>query len=224
MAGVVTLLLAANSNMGFAKDRTKDTTGKPAVVAPIFKHGEGRGVDGCQVVTPPIFLSEQDAMQVIGEELRKAGVTLSQTKVPLKDVSAPHLIEEYKGKQGLVLVMQPGGESKALTLDAFDPQTKVGIEFISARTEADLASEITYPLRNYHLKEVAKFVSESIGEGGHDLYFAAFYDPASKAVLYPMQSQTERDKLLSAARKRSEHLLRMQVKDFVDWLKGQGVI
>ena len=41
-----------------------------AVVAPVFEHGKGRGIAGCIVVAPPVFLSEEEALQVISEERR----------------------------------------------------------------------------------------------------------------------------------------------------------
>ena len=46
-------------------------------VAPIFKHGEGRGATGCIVVSPPVFLSEEEALQIVKEELAKHGVQLA---------------------------------------------------------------------------------------------------------------------------------------------------
>ena len=48
------------------------------VVAPIFEHGTGRGADGCVVVSPPVFLSEEEAVQVIREELAKQGIKLKE--------------------------------------------------------------------------------------------------------------------------------------------------
>ncbi|HBO43451.1 MAG TPA: hypothetical protein DD670_05880, partial [Planctomycetaceae bacterium] len=47
------------------------------VVAPVFEHGEGSGSTGCIVMTPPVFLSEEEAMQIIKDELAKHGIALS---------------------------------------------------------------------------------------------------------------------------------------------------
>lgn len=81
MAGAVTILLTANNCL--AQHPYPAQAGAKAVVAPIFEHGEGRGATGCVVVNPPVFLSEQDAMQVIREELPKSGVSLSEGSVLL---------------------------------------------------------------------------------------------------------------------------------------------
>ena len=55
----------------FAEPEAAKTT-----VAPIFEHGDGRGATGCVVVSPPVFLSEEEGMQILREELAKHGVHL----------------------------------------------------------------------------------------------------------------------------------------------------
>ena len=47
-------------------------TNAVAIVAPIFQHGEGRGATGCIVMSPPVFLSEEEALLVVREELGKS--------------------------------------------------------------------------------------------------------------------------------------------------------
>jgi hypothetical protein len=68
-----------------------------AKVAPIFEYGAGRAGDGCVVVNPPVFLSEQDAMQVIREELKKSGVVLGDEKVILPEISFSRHYKEWTG-------------------------------------------------------------------------------------------------------------------------------
>jgi radical SAM protein with 4Fe4S-binding SPASM domain len=63
IAGAAAILLTINGCMA----QHSHSGNVKAIVAPIFNHGEGRAADGCEVVNPPVFLSEQDAMQVIGE-------------------------------------------------------------------------------------------------------------------------------------------------------------
>ena len=61
------------------------------VVAPIFAHGDGRAYMGCVAVSSPVFLSEEEALQIIKEELAKegielgAGMTLAGVSVEFKD-------------------------------------------------------------------------------------------------------------------------------------------
>ena len=241
MAGAVSFLLLTNTGMRGGESPAPRASGKPAVVAPIFVHGQGRGVTGCVVVGPPVFLSEQDAMQVIREELGKAGVNLSQASVPLEGVSVPYLAEMWNAERGMVLQVFPEGKPTRLTLDAFDPQTKVGVEFVSDEKNERMAFTGGL-IRNYDLKELAGFVNDSVRASGHDLYFGAFYDPAcngfstrsTRAIekrADALQRQRNFDaenaafrELGDAVRAHSTRLLRMQVHDFINWLKGQGAI
>ncbi len=111
MAGTVALLLAVN---GCVNQQTNGPTESQATsqgveeqddvtpfeteagfVAPIFRHGLGRGSIGCVVVAPPIFLSEEDALQVISEELRQAGVKIVSTDVILEELPIRLDIRRY---------------------------------------------------------------------------------------------------------------------------------
>src|SRR5690606_34641768 len=63
------------------------------VVAPIFEHGEGRGSIGCSAVVPPAFLSEEEGMQILGEELAKHGIALKPGRT-LEEVRVPARVEK----------------------------------------------------------------------------------------------------------------------------------
>ncbi|MDR3675538.1 MAG: hypothetical protein P4N24_08610 [Acidobacteriota bacterium] len=290
MAGVVTLLLAANNCTGYSQEDIRAVTGKPAVVAPIFAHGEGRGATGCVVVNPPVFLSEQDAMQVIREQLGKAGVTLSASHVALQDVVIPQFRQEFS-QPGWNPKIVPTGDAKVFFLDALDTRKRVGVEYVSYGHYFDLGGEQSgSTVQDYDFKRIAAGVDKAVAKS-HNLYFGAFYDPVSPSrgdvekwdrlrtlydernklkdpqaaaqkdaeikrlrdevnaeeaearrpidALYSERSKLKDpaqiaqkdaeirrayDRMLAPARAKSRELLEQQVKDFIDWLKGQGVI
>jgi len=57
---------------------TRRRAGIPAsLVAPIFRHGAGHGSFGCKAVNPPVFLSEDEARQVIIEEGETGGLSFT---------------------------------------------------------------------------------------------------------------------------------------------------
>ena len=58
-----------------------------AIVAPIFQHGEGRGATGCIVMSPPVFLSEEEALQVIREEMAAKGVQLGTNQTTVAGIT-----------------------------------------------------------------------------------------------------------------------------------------
>ena len=73
LAGAASFALLGLTGCSFAFAESEE--GK-ITVAPIFKHGEGRGATGCVVVSPPVFLSEEEGMQILREELAKHGIQL----------------------------------------------------------------------------------------------------------------------------------------------------
>jgi hypothetical protein len=206
MAGAVAFLLAANGSLAAAEDAKQDSlgTGGPiAIVAPIFAHGEGRGSTGCMSVVAPVFLSEEEAMQVIGEELRKSGVHLHDKGVVWEDVriGPRHRIivvkrgEEHSAGSGTIRE----GEAHPFAVDGWDAKKRVGVEFVSQSDWGPLGgvgsdAEIRYegdPSRNgwmtstasgYDLKAVAERVAEKVREQKRErIYFGTFYDPAAHA-------------------------------------------
>jgi hypothetical protein len=256
MAGAVAILLTANSCLAQPQDPKLGKAGAAAVVAPIFEHGEGRGAIGCVVVNAPVFLSEQDAMQVIREELRRSGVTLSDNNVPLSDVTIAQREEHWSVTKGKPDISTGTiGKSKPLVLQGLDPKKRVGIEVVYSEDYFDLGgARSSSTVQGYDFKAVAKEVRDQVASKGHDLYLGTFYDPAAANDDFRHEDPEFRNKLqslyaeyekikepamkeakqkeidalyehhLDPIKEESRRLLRMQIKDFVDWLKAQGAI
>jgi hypothetical protein len=53
-----------------------------AKVAPIFSHGKGSGAVGCVVTSPPVFISESEAMEIILEEFNKENIVFDTSNCP----------------------------------------------------------------------------------------------------------------------------------------------
>jgi hypothetical protein len=117
-----------------------------AVVAPLFKHGEGRGAFGCVVVAPPVFLSEEEAMAVIAEELKTKGVELTQRDQVWADAPIPgrHMQltipkgmkreEAWKEEHKHLSLVEDPAKAVPLKVDGVDPVKRIAVEFI---TEGD---------------------------------------------------------------------------------------
>ncbi len=227
-------------------DRLADA---PAIVAPLFEHGEGRGATGCVVLAPPVFLSEEDGLQIIRDELAQAGVECTESYVDLDDVMIRRrretivLVEEWvSGSSRLVSRVSelPGSESP-LNVDMRDAKKRVAIEFVS-RADYDWlnGARSVSTVQSFDLPEVARYVSDQVREQGAGYYFAAFYDPmierdsidpSTKRELRRLLKQLEKDDSAMAGGDQetepavsNRELLRRQVQDFVEWLKGQGAI
>jgi hypothetical protein len=77
-------------------------------VAPVFEHGKGQGALGCIVVSPPVFLTEAEARDVIEEEAKKAGVGFAERGHKLERVPFAFL-EKY------IVLEDPKPESATTT-------------------------------------------------------------------------------------------------------------
>jgi hypothetical protein len=219
-----------------------------AVVAPIFAHGDGRGAAGCVVVTPPALLAEEEALQVIGDELSRHGLQLTQRNVTLPAVTvtmrAPwDAVDWVSGRRKIGYREW----AAAFELDGLDLEHEVGVEFASAEDFYRLAGpwnkdEGWSSATDFDFQQVARFIGNAVGGKPGCAYLGVFYDPATAFDLSfrtldtkPGQSQGEQRRAIDewerriheaerAAKLESKRLLREQVKDFVDWLKAQGVI
>jgi hypothetical protein len=199
-------------------DGKADTKRKGITVAPIFGHGEGRGSTGCIVVSPPVFLSEEEGMQIIREELAKHGIRLKQGGV-LKGVRIPMRFREFevvKKSNGFSefkeSVVEVPERSMPVELDGIDSERKVAVEFVSRADYSGLGGPMSLSsVRSYQFKEVAERAAGIIKKQGKDeVFLGVFYDPLVARM--------------GQGKEGSQKLLRKQAQDFVGWLKKQKVI
>jgi hypothetical protein len=251
LAGAVAFLLSANTTLCRGADKKAPNPGL-AAVAPIFDHGEGRGATGCIVVAPPVFLSEEEALQVIQEEMAKGGVQLTKKKGLIDKVNTPlaEQVEDAKRQLSLQpreadskrnLIGSDSGKRTPFEVDALNPEKHIAVEFVSAddfqrrcghgwRTKD--GGYAFSSVQAYRVKDFAAFVAERVQkEAKEKVYFGTFYDPCGYAVAKGPSSTNQAEmwkKHSEAARNASQaeskRLLRLQVQDFVKWLQAQGAI
>jgi hypothetical protein len=224
----------------------KTTPDMAAVVAPVFEHGIGRVSVGCVAITPPALLSEDEALAIIADEMARAGVQMSRRDVTLTGV----LIEGQEYQQGYEWVAARMGigwqdVTRPLVVDLADPQHFIHVEFVSREDFRPLGGKTRYfgTAGGIELKDVAKSIVEEVGKQGRNIYFGAFYEPAVypdwKAAREHMDDEMARtdssdgrqllyenwhEKANESCVRQTDELLRLQVRDFVDWLKAQGAI
>lgn len=210
------------------------------VVAPIFEHGAGRGVAGCVVVSPPVFLSEEEALQVIREELGKHGITLKAGGTLDKVRLAPKMtkydkVETPDGKtEYKESVVEVARQAKPLELDGHDAEKKVAVEFISSEDYFKMGGPMSgSTVQEYEFKKVAAEVAEAAKKhGGEPIFLGVFYDPAARLPkVRPVADngnaadwQAAWKEARDQGKEESKKLLRAQAVDFVAWLKKQNAI
>lgn len=205
----------------------------PSRVAPIFVHGDGRGGFGCVAVNPPVLLSEAEARQVIAEEAKRAGINFTPTSRRL-EVRVP------------ITTTIPGRESSrtrrgGVVLDGHDKLKHISYEFVSSK---DFDSwEKRGLLDNFYrttassrdILGAAETLRESLVNAGPSGAYAVFYDPCCgprdvnpQYKPFPPHPDTDykawRAKWQARTKDLARDELRAQVRDFIKWLKAQGVI
>ena len=118
---------------------TPTQTNAVAIVAPIFQHGDGRGATGCIVMAPPVFLSEEEALQVIREGMAAKGVQLRTNQTTVAGVTVERGVLSAPAKpSGVTNRAKLAGytleiKKEPLKADVADPKKKVFVEFLSER-------------------------------------------------------------------------------------------
>jgi len=92
----------------------------------------GRAESQKPEIAPPVFLTEEEARQIIIEELQKAGVKLSAQDVELKDVHIkPKSRSNVMTKGGKSEVVHYGEDARPFRVDLMDADRRVAVEFVS---------------------------------------------------------------------------------------------
>lgn len=191
-------------------------------VAPLFEHGEGMGAFGCDMVTPPAFLSEDEALAVINTVAKEYGLKFTAGNAPmLQNVLQPatNIYEpEKKEASEKYVVMTP---------DFSDKEHGVALEFVSSEDVKTWHQDQGFmsTVENYDMLDAAEQLSESL-----EAAYGMNYDYAAVGVLYDpcdwvaVKNGEDAQAAEAQSRDQSEAQLARQVKDFLEWLKAEGVI
>jgi len=181
----------------------------PAVsrVAPIFRHGSGRGTFAGDTLTPPASLSEGEARQIIVEEAKRAGLTFSPDSRTVE-------VELPKGENRQRKLVKT-----SIKLDGTDTRRSISYEYIS---EADVREWNTSTMWPMGTAQSLRNGLETAKPAG---VYAVFYDPNDVApVVTNKKGQFDSAGYQKRAVAACKQDLRAQVRDFIKWLKAQGVI
>jgi hypothetical protein len=225
LAGVC-LLLDASRASGAASPKAPVST-----VAPMFVHGGGMGGYGCVAVAAPLYLTEDEARSIIADEAKRAGIVFKSPGRTLPAVDIP-VVKEYeqvvprddKGNLKAVPTTCPTQKS-SLELDGTDGKHGISFEFVSREDFGAMAKGAT-PVSTYLSEDILGSAAalrkglERAKPGGR---VAVFYDPVAWGKEFAGPGE-EISKATGDSMKQAREDLRAQVRDFVKWLKAQGVI
>ena len=199
---------------------TSSPTPKLAADVPLFEHGVGRGAFGCIMVTPPVFLTEQEAMAVIRDVAEQNGLSFG-TSLTIKGVQVPVITSDSKSFSDQIT--SKNGE---IDLDGYDDTHGIAFEFVSVEdVESWRANQPAISMSNYPIIDLARNLIQGINHQESDTVVAVFYDPVTHPKrddkgLSDFMTDEERLELFE----QSNEDLRQQVLDFIAWLKAEGII
>ena len=213
---------------------------KPSRIAPIFEHGEGRAAfGGTGQRSPTVFISELDARQIILEEARRAGLAFDLDRDTLRSIRRPvtdryaFVIRENEGKgreaeSGTETLKTPLG------LDATDIRRKISFEYVSQEDFDQWETKThktTCTLASIDIRMAAQRLRKALIAAKPKGTYVVFYDPVVTAPVPKTEetpsSDDRKDQWKAGeiqAGKLAREEIRKQVRDFVKWLKAQGVI
>jgi len=258
-----TQAIEIDTEQAYNENATQGTTPEPANfinVAPLFVHGAGTGSIGCEMIVPPVFMSEQEALAIIRSISEAAGLNLSASLTPPAYRATDNRTDsEYAGEQDYALVLGGG----KVGLDLYDKNKNVAVAYISMREAGakyvDSAGETIedpHGSAYYNPRELARLTIEDFAKQRGDISIGVLYDPGvswgsegHQNVLnrfeenhrmlfdtyerlqngnWPDEFHEKYDEIRSEyeidARALIEQDLRNQVRDFLEWLQGQGII
>ena len=223
-------------------------------VAPIFVHGEGTGSIGCVMIVPPVFMSEQEAFAIIKSEASSAGLEFSAKApgyAATQNEAAEQLGNgEYRyrlGGKSVGLDLYDAEKKAAL---AYIPMQAAEKTYLPDKNGNQMESSVV----SYLPRELAGLAAQDFAkqEGGIavgvlyepgmnwdlvDVYFAktneiweSFFNEEKQDIdeenleEYRAKMDGAQAELEAAVKERIEADLRAQVRDFVEWLQGQGII
>jgi hypothetical protein len=201
---------------------------RPArAVAPIFEHGNGVGSFGCVAVAPPVFLSEEEALEMVRAAIAAAGLDGFRGNVEHPQISISRLGFTSSCDSNTVLLA--GGDTP-LVSDLYRAESDLGIDFVS-RDDFDryaVIVEENCSVISYDLLAVAEHLRSQVAKKGDGIAYGVLYDPVTYAecmvdggYCFDENSVNQAQEL---ARQTSREQLRQQVQDLIAWFEAQGTI
>jgi len=204
-------------------------------VAPIFAYGEGTGAIGCDMVAPPVFLSEQEALAIIKNEAESNGLKFNAAPPGyVATDNKPKEISQYSWDNPKYLL--GGGE---IGLDLYDSEKSVAVAYIPMESAGEVYPDpdgARSSVEIFRPRELAELAAGDFAKQKGDIAVGIFYDPGQDwgsdeqtrlvAGLYETKGDWS-EKLAqyeSEAKILAEENLRAQIRDFIEWLQAQGII
>lgn len=200
-------------------DSIKEIIKDSVKIAPIFAHGEGSGSTGCVVMSPPVFISENEAKELIFKRLKKEGFNL---KIENTDTI------QFKSKQ-IDQIKEYPEINFVIKMDAYDSLLNFAIIYVSKedyKNFVDIENWSRWSVKSYQTKKAAELIRNGFIENGKT-NAVVFYEPLRTGNKYTsrelMELELKGESYELIERNFSKQLLLEQVEDFIKWIKQENI-
>lgn len=157
-------------------------------------------------IAPRISLSEEDALIIINDEAKNYGITFEYDKTEIQNVDIPYKQIYNLNTNGTIEEETFETKKGNLILDGYVQNSKIGFEYVSDTDIDQWAADDSQQSLNGENKNIANNLSSSIKNADKEKKIGVFYDPHAVDMT---EAKTQ---------------LRNQVRNFINWLKAEGVI
>jgi adenylate kinase family enzyme len=209
-----------NKSLEENKSEKKDSV----KIAPIFAHGEGSGATGCSVISPPVFISEEEAKKIIFDALKKANIEFDTVNCPIIEFVSDPIANSCYGIHSSDSIKS---EVK-LKMDGYNKQYNFAVQYVSTEDFKKFTSTYKTEVRELCGSSVNSFMTKKAADIIRDVLISKsntnaviFYDP----IPY-VEFEKREDKINSEfkAKDEAKKMLLSQVEDFIKWIKAEGIL
>jgi hypothetical protein len=219
-----------------------------ALVAPLLAEAlenDGRGSFGCVAVNPPTFMAEDEALDLIEQELRAAGLKLSANPVlegrPPTRRPDPKKSEQMRWRFGDDRLEPPSWEVLRRNFDFADAERGIYVAFLSADDYNRWGGPGMGTAQSYNFPELARTFAKELEQSkpARPAVFGLFFDPLAnddlpgpdlKGLSPAQQKVAEAGYARAQERERATldqqgaEKLRRQVAHFIAFLRREGLV
>ena len=209
-----------------AKKAIKEQKSVNPKTAPVFVHGDGIGATGCIVMSPPVFMSEEEARKIIEDELKTHNININTNDKEVKDAKIKAVClssnDEWKRIDEKKTGYKPSDLLKKLTVDGYNKKYNTGYIFVSCSDYRELIKTRDWSsVSCFYTKNMAFYIRDNLKKV-NKINLVVFYDPVG-SIDFSKYDFDHIDEAGKKSLKESEKLLRQQVRDFISWGKKEGI-
>ena len=165
---------------------------------------------------------KEEAFDLICQEAQKYGIIFKEKGPVLDDVKIPETLYYLNANQKV-----EGSRNGSLELDGYDEEKNVGFEFISEvdYEEWHVEQGIRSSVDDYDFLSTVKILAEGMEGKTDGLTVGVFYNPMPQFTEEEIRDEnSDWEQKQALIRERAVEQLREQVKDFLEWLKGEDYL